>query len=440
MCASIVEENQEKVIQTVKQITTEELGYIELRLDTIKDINSEKATKIIKTIKEITSIPIILTNRTPKEGGYFKGTEQERIKILEDNAPLVEITDIELMTETTLRQKVINKANKTIISYHNFQKTPTIEKLQELVNQATKIGDIPKIAVQPNTKEDTYTLIKLIMQNNGIIGISMGKLGAYTRIMAPIMGSPVTYASITKESAPGQYDIKTTNELIKKLQQWLKMNTEEKTIIKTLNKIGVDTRFISLYKDNIYINNLKFSKFSRKKEEEFHELYPQINIIRSKIFQKICIKVSRTVKNQIKPRQTLYIKNDESIENILLYILLEPYKRKYGIKITDKKEKEHIIVSNNCLDDFTIKYIDLMTNAEQITNKLEENRIYPLTHVPHQWITDWATTNNINYKKTKKYDETISNEIINFLEKHIPNVQESIIQSVNYLDENNNKR
>lgn len=219
MCASIVEENQEKVIQTVKQITNEELGYIELRLDTIQEINSEKATKIIKAIKEITPIPIILTNRTPKEGGYFKGTEQERIKILEENAPLVEITDIELMTETTLRQKVINKANKTIISYHNFQKTPTIEKLQELVNQATKIGDIPKIAVQPNTKEDTYTLIKLIMQNNGIIGISMGKLGAYTRIIAPIMGSPVTYASITKESAPGQYDIKTTNELIKKLQQ-----------------------------------------------------------------------------------------------------------------------------------------------------------------------------------------------------------------------------
>lgn len=193
--------------------------YIELRLDSIKDITSSKATELIKEVKEITSIPIILTNRTINEGGLFEKTEEERIKILENNAQLVEITDVELMTEGHLRQKVIDRANKTIISYHNFSQTPQYEQLQELVNQAKQIGDIPKIAVQPNSKEDTYTLLKLIMQNDGIIGISMGKMGAYTRIMAPLMGSPVTYASITKESAPGQYDIKTTSEMIKKLQQ-----------------------------------------------------------------------------------------------------------------------------------------------------------------------------------------------------------------------------
>lgn len=206
-------------MQTITKLPEEYVDYIELRLDTIQEITSFKATEIIKEIKETTQIPLILTNRTSKEGGHFTGNEEERIKILEENAPLAEITDIELMTEEKLRQKVIDSANKTIISYHNFNNTPPLEKLQKLVNQAQKIGDIPKIAVQPNTKEDTYTLITLIMQNEGIIGISMGKLGAYTRIIAPIMGSPVTYASITKESAPGQYNIKTTNEMIKKLQQ-----------------------------------------------------------------------------------------------------------------------------------------------------------------------------------------------------------------------------
>lgn len=218
------------------------------------------------------------------------------------------------------------------------------------------------------------------------------------------------------------------------------MNIEEKTIIKALNKIGVDTRFISLYKNNIYINNLKFSKFSRNKEEKFHEEYPEINVIRSKLFQKICIKVSRTVKNQIRPRQTLYIKDNGSLENILLYVVLEPYRRKYGIKITFEKETDNIIVSNDCLDDFTIKYIDLMISAEQITDKLEQNTIYPLMHIPHNWIRDWATTNQIQYAETKNYEKTISMDIINFLEKHIPNVQESIKQSVNYLDENNQIR
>jgi hypothetical protein len=69
------------------------------------------------------------------------------------------------------------------------------------------------------------------------------------------------------------------------------MNSEEKTIIKSLNKLGVDTRFISLYNNDIYVNNLKFSKFSRKKEDDFRKQYPNMEVVRSKLFQKICIKV-----------------------------------------------------------------------------------------------------------------------------------------------------
>lgn len=215
------------------------------------------------------------------------------------------------------------------------------------------------------------------------------------------------------------------------------MNAEEKTIIKALNKMGVDTRFISMYKNNIYLNNLKYSKFSRKKEEKFRKEYPTIEVKRSKLFQKICIKVSRTVKNQIKPQSKLYIENDNTLENILLYILLEPYKRKYGIKIVENQENDTINVSKDCLNDFCLNYMNLMKNGKKIENKLEKNTIYPLKHVDYQWIRDWAESANINYSSRKEYEEDTNKEIINFLEKHIPNVQESIIQSVKYLEENN---
>lgn len=191
---------------------------MELRLDVIRDITTEKATKIIKSIKEISSTPIILTNRTAKEGGYFKKTEEERIQILADNAHLVEITDIELSTEEKLRQQVIEKANKTIISYHNFQKTPSEEYLQEIIDHAFQVGDIPKIAVKPESMEDTYILLRLLMKNTGIIAISMDKIGSYTRVIAPLMGSPVTYAAINTLSAPGQLDIETTSKMIKQLK------------------------------------------------------------------------------------------------------------------------------------------------------------------------------------------------------------------------------
>jgi len=191
---------------------------LELRLDVIPDITSSKANEIIKSIKEITQKPIILTNRTKKEGGFFEKTEEERIKILSDNAHLVEITDIELSTDEELRQRVIDNANKTIISYHNFQETPGKDRLQEIIDRSFKIGDIPKIAVKPNKMEDTYTILELLIKNQGIIAISMDKLGSYTRVIGPVMGAPVTYAAINNESAPGQLDIRTTSEMIKKLK------------------------------------------------------------------------------------------------------------------------------------------------------------------------------------------------------------------------------
>jgi 3-dehydroquinate dehydratase-1 len=42
----------------------------------------------------------------------------------------------------------------------------------------------------------------------------MGKLGIYTRVVAPLFGSPITYASLDDVIAPGQLDIKTTREIL----------------------------------------------------------------------------------------------------------------------------------------------------------------------------------------------------------------------------------
>lgn len=213
------------------------------------------------------------------------------------------------------------------------------------------------------------------------------------------------------------------------------MNDKERKIIKQLNKIGVDTRYISIYRNTIYINNLKFSKFSRKKEEEFKTYYPDLNVVRSKLLQKICIKVSRTIKNQIKPRDTIYIEDDNSPENILLYILLEAYKRKYGITITSKKTTYSKTASSKCINDFTTEYIDLMTSANKIHNDFEEYTIYPLIHIDYLWIKEWIDSTTIAYIEKRTNQKQTSHQIIEFLETKIPNVQESIIKSVEYIDE-----
>ena len=75
----------------------------------------------------------------------------------------------------------------------------------------------------------------------------------------------------------------------------------KKDLLKFLKQIGVDTRFVSFYqKDTIeddsiiddtvklYIENLRFSKFSKKRTDLFNKYYPNIEVVRSSLFQKIC--------------------------------------------------------------------------------------------------------------------------------------------------------
>jgi len=57
--------------------------------------------------------------------------------------------------------------------------------------------------------------------------------------------------------------------------------------------------------------------------------------------------------------------------------------------------------------------------------------------VKYEWIYDWMQNSQISYLSSKTIKQNTNIQIINFLEEHIPNVGESIIQSVTYLEEKN---
>ena len=82
VCGSIIKENKEEILETLKTMNLDNVDYIELRVDTIKNVTSDIVYDIIIEIQNYTNKPIILTNRTQNEGGYFKGSDEERIKIL----------------------------------------------------------------------------------------------------------------------------------------------------------------------------------------------------------------------------------------------------------------------------------------------------------------------------------------------------------------------
>lgn len=212
----ILQEKEEDIINTAQDFVKKGADLLELRIDGIANVNSDMVKNIIDSI----NFPVIATNRSKKEGGFFLGSEKERINILKSCCDLktVEYIDIELQTDPCLRDFLIDKCReaniKTIISFHDFEKTPSVDYLLKIVNEEKELGDVAKIAVMPRNLEDTINVLAIMSHCDDTIAISMGEIGSYTRVMASKFNAPFTFATGGDVTAPGQIDIETMKLLI----------------------------------------------------------------------------------------------------------------------------------------------------------------------------------------------------------------------------------
>lgn len=213
ICVPIFKADIDSALETANKALKLGADILELRIDALHDPDVDRVTNFIDALEG----KVIATNRTPLEGGLFKGSEEERTDILRDVAEYAEYVDIELNTDEKHRSKVIKASRSAIISYHDFEKTPSVEELLEIVRQEKELGDLAKFAVMPENMGDTLKVLQVLLQVEDTIAISMGELGSYTRVAAPLYGSPITFASLDEESAPGQLDVETTRLFLDKL-------------------------------------------------------------------------------------------------------------------------------------------------------------------------------------------------------------------------------
>jgi hypothetical protein len=218
---------------------------------------------------------------------------------------------------------------------------------------------------------------------------------------------------------------------------------EKKEVLKFLKIIGVDTRFTSILLPHIYINNLRFSKFSRKKEELFQKNYPHIKVVRSNIFQKICSRSSKILGDVLQPREKVLIKTPSDPWEMILPIILEPYTRKYGIEIIEKEfsleqihqlsdvdfdvialpltldhEVEHILGQIFSGEKIGLKSSETKINSKNISKK-DIKLIYPLINVPLEWICYYLKLEEENCKINPD-KENIAHYFLLFLETWPP--------------------
>lgn len=196
---------------------------LELRLDLLYIQNFENIVRSLNHLKSKVNFPCIATNRLQTDGGKYNGSEKNRIQLLIDMIPLVDAIDIELHAPHDLQQKLISKAHhfgKTVIvSQHDFNRTPSIEEMQEIIKQAWARGaDIAKFAAQANSLADTLNLLTVTHSaSKPVCMIAMGDLGRHTRIIAPFYGSVLSYGSIDSAVAPGQLKVDALKQMMEAL-------------------------------------------------------------------------------------------------------------------------------------------------------------------------------------------------------------------------------
>jgi len=172
---------------------------------------------------------VLVTNRKRDEGGCFIGSEHARCSLLREAVEWgADFVDIELSTRKYFVQKLKNVIEeyegKTefIISHHDFDGTPPLSRLKEIIEKSVAQGaDIVKVVTWATNAEDNLKMMELIAwskkRNQRIIGFCMGKEGRISRVVAPCVGSFCTFASIDRglESAPGQLTVEEMKELLR---------------------------------------------------------------------------------------------------------------------------------------------------------------------------------------------------------------------------------
>lgn len=231
ICVPVTGSTEEEIIRQTEAAVMEQPDILEWRADFYE--NLEDAACVEQTAKRISDIlgeiPILFTIRTKREGGMRDYSTEDYVNalLMTKRIPCIRLVDVELlMDRDALREPVkeLKAAGKIIIaSNHHFDRTPSVEEMSEIFTvMEGSDADIRKLAVMPKQEEDVLALLyaTVLAKRNGekpVISMSMGKLGAVSRVCGEIFGSCVTFGMVGEASAPGQIPVTGLREILRNL-------------------------------------------------------------------------------------------------------------------------------------------------------------------------------------------------------------------------------
>jgi 3-dehydroquinate dehydratase I len=191
-----------------------QLDLVEWRLDAfISRHGLERTRTWLDALSAPDRHPVLVTNRAQRHGGFFAGSEDLRIALLREAVELgADWVDLEEDVPPGVLQWFFSQPARTLISHHDFARTPEPAALQRLARGlATPGAHGIKIATQALAAEDPLRVLELIPWGRRELGVEviafgMGPLGRWSRVVSALLGSPWSYVKFPDqpEAAPGQ--------------------------------------------------------------------------------------------------------------------------------------------------------------------------------------------------------------------------------------------
>ena len=227
MVATALADSVSEMLQQAQRAASLDADLVELRVDRLPSAED------VRAVIQGAACPHIVACRSPQFGGFFLGTEEERISRLEAAVHAgATAVDIEFFAPSDLRSRLISSARKqgvpVLIGYEDMQRTPDraelIAGLQEI---KALCPDLMKLAVRAHLHEDLLTLLQVVLEARSFLdvpfaAIALGAPGAPSRPLACILGASFTYCAMEQGSVPGQLTLQETREIIALLaeQRW----------------------------------------------------------------------------------------------------------------------------------------------------------------------------------------------------------------------------
>lgn len=233
ICVPLTSRTAEELCRQARAAVMAGADLVEWRADFFEELEQEvKTAETLELLSDILDpIPLLFTIRTKKEGGNKEISLNDYVNcnLLAAKTGYADLVDVEIFGDEAEKKALISDIQKlgvkVIASTHDFEKTDSREMLLSRFQEMDASGaDILKMAVMPKDFEDVAAIMQATnemtkLTDKPLISMAMGDTGSMSRISGENFGSCVTFGTVGKPSAPGQFPIKELRMMMEALHR-----------------------------------------------------------------------------------------------------------------------------------------------------------------------------------------------------------------------------